>query len=86
MSDIYNDDGETIAEMPLTERQLAILDAADELVVIYHTPQLLRHLLGEHSGSFTLHKRDDRVVTNEPKVVERYAQLQKAIAAARRVS
>ena len=86
MLDIYNDDGETITEMPLTEKQLAILEVAGEIAVIFHTPQLLRSLLGDRSGSFSLHKRDDRVVTREPQAVKRYADLQKAIAAAQRAN
>jgi len=86
MPDIHNDDGDNIAEMSLTERQMAALEEGGEIVVIFHTPQLLRGLLGERNGSFTLHKHADRIVTNEPEAVKVYAGLQKAIASARRMN
>jgi|KBSMisStaDraftv2_1062788.scaffolds.fasta_scaffold300297_2 hypothetical protein len=86
MFSIYKDDGEIIAEMPLTEKQLAALDEGGEIAVIFHTPQLQRTLLGERSGAFSLHKHGDRIVTSEPQAFKIYADMQKAIAAAQRAN
>ena len=33
-----------------------MLDDGDEIAMIFHTPQLLRFVLGERNGSFTLRK------------------------------
>jgi hypothetical protein len=59
-----------------------MLAAGEEITVIYHTPQTLRGLLGQHNGSFSL-KRTDRITTQEPEEVRKFAQLQRSIKAAR---
>ena len=48
---IFDGDGNEIADIPLSEKQQRRARAGEEIVVIYHTPQMLRYLLGEHSGS-----------------------------------
>lgn len=83
MDAIYDSDGKEIGSIALSDKQQAAIEAGEEIVVIYHTPQLLRSLLGERSGSFTLRKIHQRIETNEPDVVKHFAELQKAITAAK---
>jgi len=86
MDAIYDSDGKDIGSIPLSDKQRAMLETGAEIVVIYHTPQLLRSLLGERNGSFVLHKDGDRVVTTTAAEVKEFAALQKAITAARETS
>ena len=51
--------------------------------MIYHTPQLLRSVLGEQSGTFILSKLGERIVAADAKGLRVYANLQRAIKAAR---
>ncbi len=83
MTDICNTEGEVIADIPLSSKQLGLLEGGNEITVIFHTPQLLHKLLGQRSGSFSLHKADGHIVTKEPEAVTTYADLQKAVVAAR---
>ena len=66
----------------LSDKQQAVLETGEEIVVIYHTPQMLRYVLGEKSGTFILRKAatDHRA---RCRVLRRYAELQRAIKAAR---
>ena len=83
MTVIHDDDGNEIADIGLSEKQRTLLEAGENVVMIYHTPQMLRHLLGEHSGSFELHKHDDRIVVGDAERLRAFADLQRAIKAAR---
>jgi hypothetical protein len=82
MAAIFSKDDE-IADIPLSVKQLAALEQGEEIAVIYTTPQLLRGTLGQQSGSFSLQKDHDRIVTQMPDAVKAYAKLQKSIAAIR---
>ncbi len=83
MSTIHDGDGNEIGDIALSEKQQGVLETGEEIVVIYHTPQLLRHLLGEQSGSFVLQKRGQRIVAKDADHLRGYANLQRAIKAAR---
>jgi hypothetical protein len=83
MTDIFNAAGDKLGEIALSEKQRAALEAGTEITVLYHTPQLLRGVLGSHNGTFTLHKDGERIVTAAPDAVKRFADMQKAIRAAR---
>lgn len=83
MTVIHDGDGNEIAEIDLSEKQRAVLETGENVVMIYHTPQMLRHLLGEQTGTFVLHKHDDHVVVNDAGRLRKYAELQRAIKAAR---
>ena len=83
MSAIFDDNGTELADITLSEKQQTILDAGENIVVLYHTPQLLRAVLGEQNGSFTLTKgSNDSIVTSDPVSLKKYADLQRAIKAA----
>jgi len=83
MTIIRDGDGNEIADIALSEKQCALLDAGENVVLIYHTPQMLRHLIGEQSGSFILGKRGEDVFTPAPDNLRAYAKLQRAIKIAR---
>jgi hypothetical protein len=79
---VYDTDGNELGEVPVSEKQQAVLDAGGEFEVFYHTPQLLRSTLGDHGGKFSLHQEDDRLVTTTPGTFKQFVQLRQAIAAA----
>lgn len=83
MFKIYGEDGEVIGVLPLTERQQAVLDSGEALVVIYHTPQLLHSVLGVRSGSVVLVKNGEQIRTTTPQATMDFIALQAAIKAAR---
>jgi len=83
MFKIYGDDGEVLGTLALTERQQAILDKGEQLVVIYHTPQLLQHLLGTRSGSIVLVKDGEQIKTMTLQATRDFINLQASIKAAR---
>jgi hypothetical protein len=83
LTKIFDDGGAEIAEIEISERQAGVLEHGDQIVVIYHTPQLLRHVLGEQAGSFELHKRGQFVIAKDVDGIKRYAGLQDAIKHAR---
>jgi len=64
MTVIHDGDGNEIADIGLSDKQRAVLETDEEIVMIYHTPQTLRSLLGEHNGSFSLRKHASRIVVN----------------------
>jgi len=80
---IHDSDGDELADIVLSAKQQAVLETGEEIVVIYNTPQTLRHLLGSASGSFTLRKTGDRIAVSDAKVLRRYAEMQRAIKAHR---
>jgi hypothetical protein len=80
---IFDDGGTEIGEIELSYKMSHVLDAGQAIVVIYHTPQLLRHILGEQNGTFTLNKVGDVVVAKDVAGLKRYAALQVAIGKAR---
>ena len=76
---IFDGDGNEIADIPLSDKQQAVLDCNEEIIVIYHTPQLLRFMLGEQAGSFAQVKRNDRLTAIDAGGLRAYAALQKRI-------
>jgi len=80
---IHDRDGNEIADIPLSEKNQAVLDHDEEVVIIYHTPQMLRYILGEKSGTFTLRKLGGHLVAADVVGLRAYADLQRAIKVAR---
>jgi hypothetical protein len=60
-----------------------VLDAGAVLTVQYHTPQLMHAELGQRSGTFTVQKDGERLITTTPKSVKDFVAMQSAIAAVR---
>jgi hypothetical protein len=83
MDAIYDSEGNELGRMPLSDKQRATIETGADIVVIYHTPQMLRSLLGERNGSFILRKDGDRVVTTTAAAVKEFVGLQAGIAAAK---
>ena len=83
MAKIYNSSGDEMGELTLTAKQKRILDSGENLVVIFHTPQLLHNALGMRSGSIVLVKDGEDIKTLTPVVTAEFLALQAAIKAAR---
>jgi hypothetical protein len=83
MQTIYDGDGNELGQIPLTPKQQAVLDAGAVLTVQYHTPQLMHAALGQRSGTFTVHKDGERLISATPKSVKDFVAMQAAIAAVR---
>lgn len=83
MPKIFDCDGNELADIPLSEKQCALLEAGENVVTIYHTPQMLRHVLGQCNGTFTLTKQQDRIVVNDVPSLRAYADMQRAVKQAR---
>lgn len=83
LTKIFDDGGTEIAQIELSDKQARVLEAGEEIVVIYHTPQLLRHILGEQNGTFMLRRTGLLVVAKDVAGLKRYAGLQRAIKKAR---
>ena len=85
MVTIHDAGGAVIGEITLSSKMIAALETGGEITLMFHTPQLLRGLLGESAGSVVLRKEGERIVAGNPQSVRKYCDLQKAIAAARRI-
>lgn len=85
MPTIHDAEGNVVAEISsLSEKSQGVLETGADITMIFHTPQLMRGALGERSGSFTLHKDGDRLITTTPAAVKVYAEIQAGIAAIKR--
>jgi hypothetical protein len=80
---VYDGDGNELGEVPLSETQQRALDASGKISVLYHTPQLLQHALGQRSGSFMLYKEGERVVALTSSAVKEFLDIQAGVKAAR---
>ena len=80
---IFDGDGNEIADIEISEKQTKILELGEEVVLLFHTPQLLRSLLGERTGSFTLKKIGARVIAMDADSVKKYADMLRAVKKAR---
>jgi hypothetical protein len=78
---VYDGDGNELGDVPLSENQQRALDAGGKVSVLYHTPQLLRNILGQRSGSFMLYKQGDRAVALTSNSVKEFLELQAAMKA-----
>jgi hypothetical protein len=83
LTKVFDVGGDELGEIELSEKQAHVLAGGEDIVVIYHTPQTMRGLLGEQNGAFTLHKDGETVTAEDAAGVRRYASLQRAIKLAR---
>jgi hypothetical protein len=84
MTDVFDDQGNVIASIPISEKMLAILETGADVTIIYHTPQRLRSFIGERTGSVVLRgKPSARVLARDPRAVKALAELQAMIAQAK---
>jgi len=80
---IFDGDGNEIADIEISEKQTKILELGEEVVLLFHTPQLLRSLLGERTGSFMLKKIGARITAMDAGSVKKYADMLRAVKQAR---
>jgi len=77
--EIYDADGNLLGNISLSDMQMKRLAAGGLISVRYHTPQLLRQVLGEHSGVFELMLKDGKIVSQGAEELKRYIALLDAI-------
>jgi hypothetical protein len=83
MADVFDPDGNALGDVALSDKLADLIERGERAVMIYHTPQLLRYVLGERKGTFTLRKAAGHIMSDEPDAVKDYIALQRAIQAAR---
>lgn len=83
MSIIHDRDGNEVGDIELSYKQKAVLETGEEVVVIFRTPQTVRHVIGDEQGSFVLHKDGDRIIVHDAGMLRGYAKLQRTVKAAR---
>ena len=83
MSIIHDSDGKEMGDIELSVKQKAMLDAGEEIVVIFRTPQTMRHVIGDEQGTLVLHKDGDRTIVRDAQMLRCYAKLQRTVKAAR---
>ena len=80
MTDIFDKDGNNIGDIELSEKQQRILNTDQaEVVMIYHTPQMLRGIIAPQNGSFVLRRLNARVEVDRPNVLQDYVRMRRAI-------
>lgn len=79
MPQIFDRDGNEIADFIISAKQEKVLEQGEEIVVLFHTPQLLRSRLGERTGSFTLRKIGTHIVAMDTGSVRKYADMLQAV-------
>lgn len=80
---VFDRDGNEVADFAISEKQQKLLEAGEEVTIIYTTPQLLLATLGAQSGSFALKKIGEHVIAMDADRVRAYAGLQQAVKQAR---
>jgi hypothetical protein len=83
MIEVFDRDGNRIDEIILSPKKVDLLARGVAVEVTYHTPQLLRYVLGEEHGTFTLGRTGERITAADPEAIRRYVRLQKRIKAVR---
>jgi copper homeostasis protein CutC len=79
MTKIFGGDGQELGDLDLSEKMLAVLEHEGDVALTFHTPQLLRYVLGERAGSFILRKHETRVLVDDVDTLRRYIALQRDI-------
>jgi hypothetical protein len=80
MADVFTRKGEYLGMVAMSPMQHDKLYAEGSIVVTYHTPQLLRNILGQRSGQFKLYKSGEDIVTDDVAAVKECAEMFKRIA------
>ena len=79
MALIHDLDGKQSFELPLSFKQRELLDTGAEVTISYHTPQLMRGLLGTRSGKVTIKRQGDRVIASNTRDFHAFKLLREAI-------
>lgn len=80
---VFDGDGNELADFEISEKQQNLLELGEEIVVLFHTPQLFRSLIGERNGAFTLRKVGDHIVAPDAGIVSKYVDMLRAVKQAR---
>jgi hypothetical protein len=83
MLTVFDRDGNRIDDINLSPKKVELLARGVAVEVTYHTPQLLRYVLGEENGKFTLSRDGGKITAADAEAIRRYVRLQKRIKALR---
>ena len=78
--DVYEANGAHIGEIPISAQQRAVLHAGGRITIDYHTPRMLREMLGARNGSFDVREIDGRLLVSDAEQVKCYIAMQIDIA------
>jgi hypothetical protein len=79
MALVHDLDGKQSMEVPLSFKQRELLDAGQEVTISFHTPQLMRGLLGSRSGKVTIRRQGDQVIASNTRDFHAFKMLREAI-------
>jgi len=77
--EIFDSDGGSLGHITLSQNQMKTLATGGLIAVRYHTPQLLRDVLGDRHGLFELKLDGEHITATDPGEVKRYIELLDAI-------
>lgn len=78
---IYDPEGDQSIDLPLSDKQRALLEAGEDVTISYHTPQLMLGLIGRRSGQITIKQQGDRVMASKLDAFREFRALRAAIEA-----
>jgi len=84
MATVYDPEGKHSLDLPLSEKQRALLEAGGEVTIVYHTPQLMRGLIGRSSGQLKVKQTDGRCMASDPLAFRAFQALWVAIEGVRK--
>ena len=62
---VFDDDGNEIGDVALSENVAALLERDAEVTVHFHTPRMMVYELGAHNFTFTLRKLGARATSHD---------------------
>ena len=80
--DIYDPNLVHVGEIPISPRQREQLHRGGTITMSYHTPRMLREIIGVHNGQFDVIETDDRLIVSDVEQAKRVIELQTDIARA----
>lgn len=76
---VFDDDGNEIGDVALSENVAALLERDAEVTVHFHTPRMMVYELGAHNFTFTLRKLGARATSHDGEMLRSYIRLQRDI-------
>ena len=80
--DIYDPHLAHIGEIPISPQQREQLHRGGTITMSYHTPRMLRELIGIRNGQFDVIETDNHLIVTDVEEAKRFIELQTDIARA----
>ena len=78
--DVYEPGGAQIGGIPISPQSLKQVHAGGTVTIAFHTPRMLRGVLGQKNGSFEVMEVNGKLVVNDPDQAKQYIAMQLDIA------